>query len=367
MKRIVVVGSGLFGSVCAFELRRLGHHVTLLESRSHIGGNCFTRHVPDAACNEHVYGAHIFHTNSERVWAYVNQFARFNSFVNRVKVRSGDAIYSFPINLLTLHQVFGVRSPSEARAAIAADRVPIQSPASMEEYCLTTIGRRLYSLFIEGYTTKQWGMHPSALPADIIKRLPVRLSFDDNYFNDRFQGIPIGGYTPIFEKLLDGVDVRLNVDFLADRHYWMSRFDFVVYTGSIDRFFDYKHGALGYRSLRFERELVPVADYQGNAVINYSSTDVAYTRILEHKHFEAPIDTGHSLITREYPMTWDPSKDAYYPINTADNQHRFDLYRALAAQCADTVHFGGRLGEYRYYDMHQVIEAALAFVDRFSR
>jgi UDP-galactopyranose mutase len=367
MKKVGIVGAGFFGAVCARELQRLGYAPVVLEARDHLGGNCFTQAVPEAGCHEHVYGAHIFHTSSERVWSYVTQFAPFNTFVNRVKARHGDRIYSLPINLFTLHQVFGVCSPAEAAEAIARDRLPIESPKNLEEYCLATVGPRLYRLFIEGYTAKQWGMHPSELPADIIKRLPVRFSFDDNYFNDRYQGIPIGGYTAIFEKLLEGVRVELGVDFLADRDHWLSRFDFVIYSGSIDRFFDYSHGMLGYRSLRFERELLPVADYQGNAVVNYTSAEVPYTRILEHKHFGGAGDAPATLITREYPEAWDRSKDAYYPVNTPENQQRFEQYRALARQYDGKVHFGGRLGEYRYYDMHQVISSALDFLGHFTR
>lgn len=363
MPKILVVGAGLFGAVCAHELARRGHDVRIIEAREHIGGNCYTRYHPGAACHEHVYGAHIFHTNAPRIWEYVNRFATFNTYVNRVKVRHGEALYSFPINLFTLYQVFGVKTPEEARARLAAEREPIADPANLEEYCVSLVGRRLYELFIEGYTAKQWNLHPRELPADIIKRIPIRLNFDDNYFNDRYQGIPIGGYTAIFEQLLDGIPVELGIDFNADRDYWLARADFVIYTGSLDSFFDYADGPLDYRSLRFARELLDVPDFQGNAVVNYTERAVPFTRIIEHKHFDLATGGDKTLITREYPDDWAPGKIPYYPVHTANTLARFERYRARA-QSLGNVHFGGRLGEFRYYDMHQVIGAALAWLDK---
>lgn len=370
--RVLIVGAGLYGAVCARELHDAGYQVLVVERRDAPGGNCATRYIEEADCHEHVHGAHIFHTDSERIWAYVNRFARFNGFVNRVKVRRGDALYSFPINLFTLYQVFGVCTPAEARAAVARERVEIAAPANLEEHCLATVGPTLYRLFIEGYTRKQWQRHPRELPAEIIKRIPVRFDFDDNYFNDRWQGVPIGGYSALFDRLLAGIPVAFGVDFLPDAAHWLSRFDHVVYTGPIDTFFGQAHGALEYRSLRFERELLPVADFQGNAVVNYADADVPFTRIIEHRHFDRSspgrrAGISHTLITREYPVPRGAGDEPYYPVATVANQARFERYRALADELAGCVHFGGRLAEYRYYDMHQVIGAALAHVGRFTR
>ncbi|SAK48894.1 UDP-galactopyranose mutase [Caballeronia arationis] len=364
--KILIVGAGLFGAVCAHEFAKAGHRCTVIEKRSHIGGNVFTRYIPEADCHEHVYGAHIFHTNSKKIWDYVNQFAEFNHYVNRVKVDCGSGIYSFPINLFTLYQVYGVRTPDEARARLEQALVPNATPANMEEYCLSAIGKDLYQIFIEGYTQKQWGRHPRELPADVVKRLPVRFTFDDNYFNDRYQGIPVGGYTAIIEKMLAGADVRLNVDFNADREDWISQYDKVVYTGPIDAFFDYRHGTLEYRSLRFERELLPVSDFQGNAVMNYSRREVPWTRIIEHKHFDMKLNAPNTLITREYPDAWTVGKTEYYPLNNPSTDMLFRRYRDAAEELAPKIHFGGRLAEYRYYDMHQIVGSALSLCDRLG-
>lgn len=361
--QVLIVGAGLYGAVCAHELMREGHACRVIEKRDHIGGNIFTRYVPEAGCHEHVYGAHIFHTNSKRIWDYMNRFAEFNHYVNRVKVSHGDALYSFPINLFTLYQVFGVRTPEAARERLAADIVPNDAPANMEEYCCSVIGPTLYRLFIEGYTLKQWGRHPRELPADAVKRLPVRLTFDDNYFNDRYQGIPVGGYTAIIEKMLDGASVETGVDFHADRAAWMQGADLVIYTGPIDAFFDYRYGVLEYRSLRFERTLVETNDFQGNAVVNYTDASVPFTRILEHKHFDMNLKEPVTLVTHEYPQAWKKGDIEYYPVRNEDSEALFGRYRDDADQLSPRVHFGGRLGEYRYYDMHQVVGAALAFCD----
>lgn len=362
--RVTIVGAGLYGAVCAHELRQAGHDCRVIEKRDHIAGNVFTRWNEPAQCHEHVYGAHIFHTSSDRIWNYVNRFTRFNHFVNRVKARSGDGLYSFPINLFTLHQVFGVMTPAQAEEVMAAERIPCAEPRNMEEFCLSQIGPTLYRMFVEGYTTKQWDRHPRDLPADIIKRLPVRMTFDDNYFNDRYQGIPIGGYTAMVEAMLDGVPVETGVDFLAGRERLSRDADLVIYTGPIDAWFDYAHGHLEYRTLRFERELLPVADFQGNAVINYNDRDVPYTRILEHKHFDLSLSGDHTLISREYPSEWRPGDEPFYPINDARNTAVHAAYRKAAQDLQGKVHFGGRLAEYRYYDMHQVIGAALAWLDK---
>lgn len=363
-RRVLIVGAGLYGAVCARELTDAGLSCTVLERREHIGGNCYTRLDEVSGSHEHVYGAHIFHTSDERIWAYVNRFARFNRYVNRVKVRWRDELYSFPLNLMTLYQLWGVRTPAEAQAKLAQVREPIAQPANLEEWCLSQVGREIYERFIHGYTTKQWQRDPRELPASLIRRLPIRLNFDDNYFDDRFQGIPIGGYTALFERLLQGIPVIVGVDFLADRDRWLRQADHVIYTGPIDAFFGHALGALEYRSLRFEREHRPEPDVQGNAVVNYTEAAVPYTRILEHKHFDLNRRDTPSLITREYPAEWRPGMTEFYTVDTEANRARYRAYRERADEIAAQVSFGGRLGEYRYYDMHQVIAAALAAVRR---
>jgi UDP-galactopyranose mutase len=363
--KILIVGAGLFGSICAHELNKAGHTCHVIEKRDHIGGNIYTRYSSEAACHEHVYGAHIFHTNSQKIWEYICRFASFNHYVNRVKAIAGTSLYSFPINLFTIYQISGAKTPSDARRWLEAERQAIASPTNMEEYCLSVIGPTLYRLFIEGYTTKQWGRHPRHLPADIVKRLPVRLTYDDNYFTSRYQGIPIGGYTAIIEEMLSSSTVELGGDFLADRGRLENKFDFCIYTGPIDAYFGYKRGILEYRSLRFEQELVRVIDYQGNAVINYTDADVPWTRIVEHKHFDMNLTANSSLITYEYPAEWQPGGDEFYPINDTKNAELHRLYAADALKLSRHIHFGGRLAEYRYYDMHQVVGAALAFCERF--
>lgn len=363
---ILIIGAGLYGAVCSHELTKKGHKCHVIEKRDHIGGNVFTRYVPEADCHEHVYGAHIFHTDSKKIWDYINQFATFNHYVNRVKVVNDDQLYSFPINLLTLYQVFGIKTPEEAKLKIHSEIISNCNPQNMEEYCLSLIGPTLYKLFIRDYTIKQWGKDPKAMPADVVKRLPIRLTFDDNYFTDKYQGIPIGGYTAIIEKMLSTSTVELNVDFLARRNEFLKKYDRIIYTGPIDAFFDYQHGALEYRSLRFERELLPLKDFQGNAVVNYTDRKTAWTRILEHKHFDLSLKADQTLITREYPANWTPGSIEYYPVNTPQTELMFNTYRDAANKLSPRVHFGGRLGEYRYYDMHQVIGSALHYCDHFD-
>jgi UDP-galactopyranose mutase len=363
-QRILVVGAGLFGAVCARELTDAGCEVVVIEQRDHIGGNCYTRYVEEADCHEHVYGAHIFHTSDERLWAYVRRFAEFNHYVNRVKVNWRDQIYSFPVNLFTLYQLWGVTTPAQAQERLARERVPIAHPANLEEWCLSQVGPQVYERFVRGYTMKQWQRDPRELPASLIRRLPLRLTYDDNYFNDRFQGIPIGGYTALFERLLAGVPVHTGVDFLPEREHALQRYDHIVYTGPIDAFFGYRLGPLAYRSLRFERELLDLPDFQGNAVVNYTDEAVPWTRILEHKHFDLSSRGARTLITREYPADWAPGQTPFYPLGTPESQARYTAYRALADGLSEQVTFGGRLGEYRYYDMHQVIASALQCVRR---
>jgi UDP-galactopyranose mutase len=360
--RVLIVGSGFFGAVCARELTDAGVTCLVVERRPHVGGNCFTRFDGEAACHEHVYGPHIFHTDSEVIWKYVNRFAVFNHFVNRPRVCYRGRMFSFPINLLTLHQLFGVNTPEEAERELERRRVSGLDTSSVEGWCLATVGRELYELFIEGYTAKQWQRPPAQLPAAIVRRVPVRLTFDDNYYTDRYQGIPIGGYTALFDRLLAGVRCETNVDFLCARDEWLRAFDTVIYSGPIDAFFAYEHGPLEYRALRFERELLRVRDHQGNAIVNYTDAQVPFTRVIEHKHFDLNVSGDSTLVTREFPMPWSTGSEPYYPVETPDNRRRYAAYQDVARTLRGKVIFGGRLGAYRYYDMHQVIGAALTTV-----
>ncbi len=351
----LIVGSGMFGSVCARELTDKGYKCLVIEKRNHIGGNCYTENKE--GINIHKYGAHVFHTSNKEIWDYINRFAKFNNFVNHVKVKYKDDIYSFPINMMTLHQLYGVTTPEEARKKIEEVRVKNDNPQNLEEWILSQVGEDIYVKFIKGYTTKQWGRHPIDLPTSIIKRLPIRFTYDDSYYGLDYQGIPIGGYTQIFEKLLDGTTVLLNEDYLANRDKFNSMAKTVIYTGPIDAYYKYCFGALNYRSLKFETERVEVPDYQGNAVINYNELHVPFTRILEHKHFDH-VNTNFTYITREYPREYGEGLEPYYPINDKVNTPTFEKYKALSEKESNVI-FGGRLAEYRYYDMHQVIGAAL--------
>ena len=352
----VIVGSGLFGSVCAYELTKKGNKCLVLEKRNHIGGNCYTEKLD--GINVHTYGPHIFHTSNKEIWDYVNQFAKFNSFINRPKVNYENFLYSFPINLFTLHQLYGVMTPEEAKQKLDEVRVKNDNPKNLEEWIISQVGVDIYNIFIKGYTTKQWGRHPIDLPASIIKRLPIRFNHDDNYYYDPYQGIPIGGYTQIFEKMLNGVEVRLNTDYLANRDEFNKlATKKVIYTGPIDAFYNYIYGKLDYRSLKFETEKKEVSDYQGNAVINYTELHVPYTRIVEHKHFD-PVDTNCTYITKEYPREYGDGMVPYYPINDKVNTPTYEKYKSLTDAETHFI-FGGRLAEYRYYDMHQVIGSAL--------
>lgn len=350
----VVVGAGFYGAIFAYEAKRRGFSVLVVEERNHIGGNCYTKH--DSGVNVHMYGPHIFHTNNKEIWDYVNQFAEFNNFVYRPKAKyeSDQTLYSLPINLTTLNQIYGVQTPLEAKSKLEKVRVPMNGVDNLESWCLSQIGPDLYEKLIKGYTTKQWKKDPKDLPSSIIKRLPIRLTHDDNYFDDRYQGIPIGGYTQIFEKLLDGVEVLLNTKCLA-KHAFMAKRR-VVYTGPIDKFFQYRLGELEYRSLFFQHTKI-VGDFQGNAAINYTSARVPYTRVIEHKHFDNPSNET-SIITHEFPDDWNIEKIPYYPITTDRNTKLYNQYKELAKE-HPRILFGGRLGCYKYLDMHQVIGMAL--------
>lgn len=353
----VIVGSGLFGSVFAQQMTESGKKCIILDRRTHIGGNCYTENVD--GIHVHKYGPHTFHTSDKGIWDYVNRFAEFNNFVYRPKVKFGERIFSFPINLFTLHQVYGVSTPSEAAEKIESVKHNIENPKNLEEWILSQVGSELYELFIKGYTAKQWGRDPKELPSFIIKRLPIRLNYDDNYFFDKYQGIPIGGYTAMLEKMQSGIEVRLGVDFLQNRQHWESVASKIVFTGPIDEFFDYKEGVLEYRSLKFETEILEVEDYQGNAVVNYTEFNVPWTRICEHKHFD-PVDVKKTVITKEYPADWKPGTERFYPISDEKNKEIYSKYKKLAEGISTKYIFGGRLAEYKYYDMHQVVGSALA-------
>lgn len=356
----LIVGSGLFGSVFAYEANKRGKKCIVVEKREHIGGNIYTKNVE--GINVHEYGPHIFHTSNKDIWDYVNKFTSFNTFVNRPKVSYKGKIYSFPINLLTLHQVWGVNSPELALKKLEEVKVKIDDPSNLEEWCHSQIGVELYEMFIKGYTKKQWMKDPRDLPPSIIKRLPIRTNYDDNYYFDRYQGIPEGGYTKIIVNMLEGIQVWKSTDYLINRSYWNKIAKKVLYTGPIDEYFDYCDGDLEYRTTKFEHQVLPVKDFQGVAQMNYTNEHIPYTRVIEHKHFEFG-QQDKTVITIETPDTWSRTKIPYYPINDGKNNALFKRYKERAALEKNVI-FGGRLAEYRYYDMHQVIGAALHLVDQ---
>lgn len=356
----LVVGSGLFGSICAHELKKRGYKILLIEKRDHLAGNIYTE--DNKGIQVHKYGAHIFHTNNKIVWDYINRFAKFNRFTNSPMANYKNKLFNLPFNMNTFYQLWGVKTPKEARAKIEEQKklYHIENPKNLEEQAISLIGKDIYEILIKGYTEKQWGRKATELPPFIISRLPVRFTFDNNYFNDKYQGIPIGGYTQIIEKMLEDIDVKLNTDFFENKEKNLELAEKVIYTGPIDKFYDYQYGALEYRSLSFENEIINESNFQGNAVINYTEYEIPYTRIIEHKHFDY-VETDHSIITKEYPCDWKIGDEAYYPINDEKNTALFKKYKELADQ-EKGVYFGGRLAEYKYYDMHNVIENALNFI-----
>ena len=361
----LIVGAGLFGAVFAYEAKKQGKQVLVIDKREHIGGNIYSKEVE--GIQVHQYGAHIFHTSNKEVWDYVNQFATFNRYTNSPVARYKDEVYNMPFNMNTFQRMWGVFTPEEAKAKIAEqiEEAGITEPKNLEEQAISLVGRDIYEKLVKGYTEKQWGKEATQLPAFIIKRLPVRFVYDNNYFNDTYQGIPIGGYAQIVEKMLDGVEVRLNTDFLENREELEQMADKIVYTGMIDEYYGYCFGELEYRSLNFETEVLDMENYQGNAVVNYTEYEIPYTRIIEHKHFEFGCQNGaynpKTIITREYPATWEKGDEPYYPMNDEKNNTLFAKYKELADK-QDKVIFGGRLGMYKYFDMHQVIEVALECV-----
>lgn len=356
----LIVGAGLFGAVFAQEARRAGKRCLVIDRRSHIAGNIYTEQVE--GINVHRYGAHIFHTNSKEVWDYVGRFATFNRYTNSPIANYHGEIYNMPFNMNTFNRMWGVVTPAEAKAEIERQRAAagITEPKNLEEQAISLVGTDIYEKLVKGYTSKQWGRPCDQLPAFIIKRLPVRFTYDNNYFNALYQGIPNGGYTAMVEGMLEGTEVRLGVDYLQEKESLDALADRVVYTGPIDAYFGYRLGALEYRSVRFETEVLDTDNYQGNAVVNYTDAETPYTRIIEHKHFEFGTQPK-TVISREYSAEWKVGDEPYYPVNDDKNGALYAQYRALA-DGEKNVLFGGRLGEYRYYDMDKVIESALTAV-----
>ena len=359
----LIVGAGLYGAVFAQQVRERGKRPLVIDKRPHIGGNVYTENVE--GIHIHKYGAHIFHTNDRKVWEYVNRFAEFNRFTNSPVAIFRGELYSLPFNMYTFNKMWGVTTPQEAAAEIESQRrrAGITEPRNLEEQAISLVGRDIYEKIVKGYTEKQWGRPCTELPSFIIRRLPVRLTFDNNYFSALYQGIPIGGYTKMVEEMLDGVEVRLGVDYLKDREALDVMAETTVYTGPVDAFYGYCFGPLEYRSVRFETELLNMPNFQGNAVVNYTDRETPWTRIIEHKWFQfGKDDSGNDLpktvISREYSSEWKPGEDSYYPVNNAKNTALYEKYKALG-DAESRVIFGGRLGEYKYYDMDQVIIAAL--------
>lgn len=356
----LIVGTGLFGAVFAHEMTKQGKSCLAIDKRAHIAGNIYTKEMEDIQV--HMYGAHIFHTSNKATWQYINQFAEFNHYINSPIAVYKDELYNMPFNMNTFSKLWGIRTPAEAQAKIKeqVEALGITEPKNLEEQALSLVGTDVYQKLVKGYTEKQWGRDCKDLPAFIIKRLPLRFTYDNNYFNDRYQGIPMGGYTAIIEKMFEGTDILLNTEyksFIAENPDVADR---IVYTGMIDEYYDFCYGPLQYRTVSFETEVLDTDNYQGNAVVNYTEREVPYTRIIEHKHFEFG-KQPKTVISREYPTEWKPGMEPYYPINDTQNGELFAKYRALADQ-ETRVFFGGRLGNYKYYDMDKTIEAALALV-----
>lgn len=358
----LIVGSGLFGAVFAHEATKKGKKCLVIDKREHAGGNVYCKEME--GINVHWYGAHIFHTNDKEIWNYVNQFAEFNRYTNSPVANFRGEMYNLPFNMNTFYRLWGTKTPEEAKSKIAEQiaGLNITEPKNLEEQALKLVGTDIYEKLIKYYTEKQWGRKATELPAFIIKRLPVRFTYDNNYFNDKYQGIPIGGYNKIVKGLLQGVEVRLNTDFFQNRNELQNLAEKIVFTGKIDEFYDFRFGELEYRSLRFETEVVDTDNYQGNAVVNYTDTEPAYTRIIEHKHFEFGTQPK-TVITREYPLTATKGAEPYYPVNNEANNAIIKKYQELASSETNVI-FGGRLAEYKYYDMHQVIGSALVKAKR---
>jgi UDP-galactopyranose mutase len=354
----LVVGAGLYGSVFAHEMTKKGKSCLIIEKRDHIGGNIYTEKIE--GINVHKYGAHIFHTSNTEIWNYVNSFVEFNRFTNSPIANYKGKLYNLPFNMNTFYQLWGVKTPEEAKQKIEeqkAEYTHITEPKNLEEQALVLGGKDIYEKLIKGYTEKQWGRPATEIPAFIIRRLPFRFTFDNNYFNDIYQGIPVKGYTNLIEKMLEGIEIINNVNYFEDKQKWNNLADKIIFTGKIDEFYDFQFGELEYRSLHFENEIINTPNYQGNAVVNYTDKEIPYTRIIEHKHFEFGTQEK-TYITREYPHEFSKNKESYYPINDDKNQAVLEKYQALSEN-DNKVIFGGRLAEYKYYDMHHVIDKAL--------
>lgn len=358
----LVVGAGLYGAIFAHEAKKKGKSVLVIDKRPQIGGNIYTEEIE--GIQVHKYGAHIFHTNNKRVWQYITQFAEFNRYTNSPVANYHGELYSLPFNMYTFNKMWGVVTPEEAEAKIEKQReeAGIKEPANLEEQAISLVGTDIYEKLVKGYTEKQWGRPCTQLPAFIIKRLPVRLTFDNNYFNALYQGIPMGGYTKMVENILDGIEVRLSTDYLDNKEYWDNQAEKIIYTGPIDAYFGYKLGALEYRSVRFETEILDKPNFQGNAVVNYTDRETPWTRIIEHKFFEFGTQPK-TVISREYSSEWKVGDEPYYPVNDEKNGSLYQEYRKLADKEKNVV-FGGRLGEYRYYDMDAVIESVLSMCEK---
>lgn len=364
--KYLVVGSGIFGAVFAYEAAKRGQNVTVIEKRDHIAGNIYTKKIN--GIQVHQYGAHIFHTSNKNIWDYVNQFAEFNRYTNSPVANYNGEIYNMPFNMNTFNKMWGVVTPAEAEAKINEQRQEMagRKPKNLEEQAISLIGRDIYEKLVKGYTEKQWGKKATELPSFIIRRLPVRMTYDNNYFNDTYQGIPIDGYTQIIEKMLSNklINVQTGVDFFSRKETYLKEYDTVIFTGMIDQFFNYELGELEYRSLRFETEQLNIDNFQGNAVVNYTDAETPFTRIIEHKHFEfGKSDKDTTIITREYPQNWKRGDEPYYPVNNATNNALYKKYNEKANSLSKII-FGGRLGQYRYYNMDQTIMAALRVVSQ---
>jgi len=354
----LIVGSGLFGSIFAYEARKKGYTCLVVEKRDHIGGNIYTKEIEGIQVHE--YGAHIFHTSNKDVWEYIRQFAEFNRYTNSPIAYYKGEIYNMPFNMNTFNKMWGVVTPEQARKKIAEqiEKYGVDEPKNLEEQAINLVGKDIYEKLVKGYTEKQWGRRATELPPEIIRRLPVRMTYDNNYFNDCYQGIPIGGYTQIIEKMLDGIEVRLDTDYLVEKEELDSICGKIIYTGPIDAYYDYKYGELEYRSVRFETEVLDEENHQGNAVVNYTEYEVPYTRIIEHKHFEFGTQPK-TVVSKEYSAPWKRGDEPYYPVNNERNNQLYEKYASEAAR-EEKVIFGGRLGKYKYYDMHHIVAEALA-------
>lgn len=357
----LIVGAGLFGAIFAYEANKIGKKCLVIDKRNHIGGNVYTENIE--GINVHKYGAHIFHTSNKEVWNYINQFAEFNRYTNSPVALYKNELYNMPFNMNTFNKLWGVLTPREAKEKIEKEKeeAGITNPHNLEEQAISLVGKTIYEKLVKGYTEKQWGQQATELPSFIIKRLPVRFTYDNNYFNDTYQGIPIGGYTQIIEKMLNGIEVQLNTDFFDNREYLENVSDKIIFTGMIDKFYNYEFGELEYRSLKFETEILDEKNYQGNAVVNYTEYEIPYTRIIEHKHFEFDTTTPKTIVTKEYPDTWTRGKEPYYPINNNKNNELYEKYKKYSKKDQKVI-FGGRLGQYKYYDMDKVIIEALKLV-----